>query len=136
MRGQARAAALALDVLDESGVAPTLPPGDTWARLGTRAIVPDVAPQGRRVNVSGARAPHGPQPRLADPSRTGTIDSAAVLAVLWRAVAGLPAAPDRLPPGDRRGRPCVRVLDHDAVHRSAAVKEVLPALAAAGVTCF
>ncbi len=28
------------------------------------------------------------------------------------------------------------MLDHDAVHRSAAVKEVLPALAAAGVTCF
>ena len=134
--GQARAAASALYVLDESGFAPTLPPGYTWARLGTRAIVPYVAPQGRRVNVSGALAPHGPQPRLADQSRTGKIDSAAFLAVLWRAVAGLPAAPDRLPPGYRRGRPCVIVLDNYSVHRSAAVKEVLPALAAAGVTCF
>lgn len=134
--GQARAAAIDLYFLDESGFAPTLPPGYTWARMGTRAIVPYVAPQGRRVNVIGALAPHGPQPRLADQSRTGKIDSAAFLAVLWRDVAGLPAAPDRLPPGYRRGRPCVIVLDNYSVHRSAAVKEVLPALAAAGVTCF
>lgn len=134
--GQARAAAIDLYFLDESGFAPTLPPGYTWARMGTRAIVPYVAPQGRRVNVIGALAPHGPQPRLAYQSRTGKIDSVAFLEFLWRDVAGLPAAPDRLPPGYHRGRPCVIVLDNYSVHRSAAVKEVLPALAAAGITCF
>ncbi len=121
--GQARAAAIDLYFLDESGFAPTLPPGYTWARMGTRAIVPYVAPQGRRVNVIGALAPHGPQPRLAYQSRTGKIDSVAFLEFLWRDVAGLPAAPDRLPPGYHRGRPCVIVLDNYSVHRSAAVKE-------------
>jgi len=133
---QAIAAAIDLYFLDESGFAPTLPPGYTWARRGTRAIVPYVAPQGCRVNVIGALAPHGPQPRLTYQSRAGKIDSAAVLAFLWRDVAALPAAPDRLPPGYRRGRPCVIVLDNYSVHRSAVVKEVLPALAVAGVTCF
>jgi len=136
LTGHARAAAIALYFLDESGFAPTLPPGYTWARMGTRAIVPYVAPQGRRVNVIGALAPHGPRPRLAYQSRTGKIDSAAFLEFLWHDVAGLPAAPDRLPPGYRRGRPCVLVLDNYSVHRSAVVKEVLPALAVAGVTCF
>ncbi len=134
--GQAIAAAIDLYFLDESGFAPTLPPGYTWARVGTRAIVPYVAPQGRRVNVLGALAPAGPHPRLAYQSRTGKIDSAAFLEFLWRDVATLPAAPEHLPPGYRRDRPCVIVLDNYSVHRSAVVKEVLPALAAAGVTFF
>lgn len=133
---QALTAASDLYFLDESGFAPTLPPTYTWARVGTRAVVPYVAPHGRRVNVIGALAPHGPQPRLAYQARTGKIDSAAFVEFLWRDVAGLPVPPDALPAGYRRGRPCVVVLDNYAVHRSAVVKALLPALAAAGVTCF
>lgn len=136
MRGQACAAALDLSFLDESGFAPTLPPGYTWARTGTRAIVPYVAPQGRRVNVIGALAPHGPAPRLAYHARSGKIDSAAFTAFLWRDVARLPAAPADLPAGYRRARPCVVVMDTYSVHRSAVVKEMLPALEAAGVHIF
>jgi len=134
--GQARAAAIDLYFLDESGFAPTLPPGYTWARAGTRAIVPYIAPQGRRVNVIGALAPHGPDPRLAYQARSGKIDSAAFTAFLWRDVARLPAAPTALPAGYRRPRPCVVVMDNYSVHRSSVVKEMLPALEAAGVHVF
>ena len=136
MRSQASERALDLYFLDESGCAPTLPVSSTWARLGTRAVVPYVAPQGRRVNVLGALAPYGPQPRLVDHSRTGKLDRAAFVEFLWRDVAGLPAAPEALPAGYRRARPCVIVLDNYSVHRSAVVKEMLPALTAAGVTFF
>ncbi len=134
--GHARAAAIDLYVLDESGFAPTLPPGYTWARTGTRAIIPYVAPQGRRVNVIGALAPHGPDPRLAYHARSGKIDSAAFTAFLWRDVARLPSAPTALPAGYRRARPCVVVMDNYSVHRSTVVKEMLPALEAAGVHVF
>ena len=134
--GQAIAAAIDLSFLDESGFAPTLPPGYTWARAGTRAIVPYVAPQGRRVNVSGALAPHGPDPRLAYQARSGKIDSAAFTEFLWRDVARLPAAPTALPAGYRRARPCVVVMDNYSVHRSTVVKDMLPALEAAGVHVF
>ncbi len=134
--GQARAAAIDLYFLDESGFAPTLPPGYTWARAGMRAIVPYVAPQGRRVNVIGARAPHGPDPRLAYHARSGKIDSAAFTEFLWRAVVRLPAAPANLPAGYRRSRPCVVVMDNYSVHRSTVVKDMLPALEAAGVHVF
>jgi hypothetical protein len=133
---QAIERALDLYFLDESGFAPTLPVSYTWARLGTRALVPYVAPQGRRVNVLGALAPYGPQPRLVYHSRTGKLDSAAFVEFLWRDVAGLPAAPGALPADYRRARPCVIVLDNYSVHRSTVVKEVLPTLAAAGVTFF
>ena len=128
--------AIDLYFLDESGFAPTLPVSNTWAREGVRALVPYVAPQGRRVNVLGALAPYGPAPRLTYHSRTGKIDSAAFLAFLWRDVAGLPDAPEHLPAGYRRARLCVIVLDNYSVHRSVAVKEVLPALEAVGVTFF
>jgi len=134
--GQAIAAAIDLYFLDESGFAPTLPPGYTWARAGTRAIVPYVAPQGCRVNVIGALAPHGPDPRLAYQARSGKIDSAAFTEFLWRAVARLPAAPADLPAGYRRPRPCVVVMDNYSVHRSTVVKEMLPSLEAAGVHIF
>lgn len=134
--GQASAQAIDLYFLDECGFAPTLPPTYTWARIGTRVIVPYEAPQGRRVNVIGALAPYGPQPRLTYHSRSGKIDSDAFLEFLWRDVAQLPAAPTELPPTYRRARPCVIVLDNYSVHRSAVVKEVLPALQAAGVTFF
>jgi hypothetical protein len=133
---QALERAIDLYFLDECGFAPTLPTTYTWARLGTRVIVPDAAPQGRRVTVIGALAPYGPQPRLTYHSRSGKIASAAFLAFLWRDVAQLPAAPTALPPPYRRERPCVIVLDNYAVHRSAAVKDLLPALQAAGVTFF
>jgi len=98
--------------------------------------VPSIAPQGRRVNVIGALAPHGPDPRLAYQARSGKIDSAAFTEVLWREVARLPAAPTALPAGYRRPRPCVVVMDTYAVHRSTVVKEMLPALEAAGVHVF
>ena len=133
---QAQERAIDLYFLDECGFAPTLPTTYTWARIGTRVIVPYVAPQGRRVNGIGALAPYGPQPRLTYHSRSGKIDSEAVLAFLWREVAQLPTAPSELPPTYQRERPCVIVLDNYSVHRSAVVKDVLPALQAAGVTIF
>ena len=134
----AHAIARAIDLyfLDECGFAPTLPTTYTWARIGTRVIVPYEAPHGRRVNVIGALAPYGPQPRLAYHSRCGKIDSAAFVEFLWRDVADLPAAPQDLPPTYRRERPCVIVLDNYSVHRSAVVKDLLPALKAAGVSVF
>jgi hypothetical protein len=122
--------------LDESGFAPTLPTGYTWARAGSRALVWDEPPQGRRLNVLGALAPYGATPALAWAAPPGKIDSAAVLDFLWRAVAGLPAPPDQLPAGYRRARPCIVVLDNASAHTSKAVKAALPALAAAGVTLY
>lgn len=136
MRRQAIEQAIDLYFLDESGFAPTLPTTCTWARVGTRVVVPYVAPQGRRVNVIGALAPQGPQPRLAYHSRSGKIDSAAFLDFLWREVAQLPAAPQELGPTYRRVRPCVIVLDNYSVHRSNVVKEIIPTLKAVGVTFF
>lgn len=133
---QAQERAIDLYVLDACGLAPTLPTTYTWARIGTRVLVPYGAPQGRRVNVIGALAPYGPQPRLTSHSRSGTIESEAVLAFLWREVAPLPTAPSELPPTYQRVRPCVIVLDNYSVHRSAVVTDVLPALQAAGVTIF
>jgi len=122
--------------LDESGFAPTLPTGDTWARAGTRALVWDEPPQGRRLNVLGALAPVGADPALVWTAPTGKIDSAVVLDFIWREVAGLPTPPERLPAGFRRGRPCVVVLDNASAHTSTAVKAARPALEAAGVTLY
>lgn len=120
--------------LDESGFAPTLPTGYTWARVGSRALVWDEPPQGRRLNVLGALAPFGEHPDLVWTAPPGKIDSAVVLDFIWREVAGLPTPPDRLPAGYRRARPCVVVLDNASAHTSKAVKAVAPLLAAAGVT--
>ena len=122
--------------LDESGFAPTLPTGSTWARRGTRALVWDEPPQGRRLNVLGALAPYGDASALVWTAPPGKIDSGVVLDVLWRAVAGLPAAPDQLPAGYRCARPCVVVLDNASAHTSKAVKAARPALEAAGVTLY
>jgi DDE superfamily endonuclease len=122
--------------LDESGFAPTLPTGYTWARVGTRALVWDEPPQGRRLNVLGALAPFGAQPDLVWVAPPGKIDSTVLLDFLWREVARLPAPPDQLPADYRRARPCVVVLDNASAHTSKAVKAVLPALAAAGVTLY
>jgi hypothetical protein len=122
--------------LDESGFAPTLPTGYTWARAGARALVWDEPPAGRRLNVLGALAPFGGAARLAWTCPPGKLDSAALLDFVWREAARLPAAPDRLPAGYRRARPCVVVLDNASAHVSRAVKAARPALAAAGVTLY
>jgi hypothetical protein len=125
--------------LDECGFAPTLPTSYTWAREGTRAIVPYEAPQRRRVNVIGALATAGPEPRLVWGSRRsgqGRLDSAAFLEFVGRDVAGLPAPWDALPPGYVRARPCTIVLDNYSVHRSKAVRAAEPALARAGLTFY
>jgi hypothetical protein len=125
--------------LDECGFAPTLPTSYTWAREGTRVVVPYEAPQGRRVNVIGALAAAGPRPRLVWASRRsgrGRLDSAAFLDFVARDVAGLPAPWEALPPGYVRARPCTIVLDNYSVHRSQAVKAAEPALARAGVTFY
>ena len=122
--------------LDERGFAPTLPTGYTWARRGARALVRDEPPAGRRLNVLGALAPFGAEPRLVWTSPPGTLDSAALLDFVWREVAGLPAPPDELPAGYRRARPCVVVLDNASAHVSKLVKAAVPALEAAGVTLY
>lgn len=108
----------------------------TWARVGVRPLVPHEASQRRRLNVLGALAPLGPQPRLAYRSWTTGIDSAAFLAFLAQDLAGLPAPLHRPPPEYVRERPCVVVLDNYSVHRAKPVQAALPALAAAGVTLF
>lgn len=122
--------------LDESGFAPTLPTGYTWARTGTRALVWDEPPQGRRLNVLGALAPDGADAGLVWTCPAGKIDSAVFLEFVWRRVAGLPAAPADLPAGYRRPRPCVAVVDNASAHVAKAVKAQLPALEAAGVTLY
>lgn len=118
---------------DESGFAPTLPLASTWAREGSRPLVPYEAPEGRRVNVSGALAPFGPRPRLVFDSRIGRLDGAAFVQFVWRDIAQLPPV---LPDDYRRKRPCVVVVDNYAVHRAQAVRDALPALTAADVTFF
>ncbi len=139
MTREAAAGTRDLYYLDECGFAPTLPTSYTWARAGTRAIVPYEAPQGRRVNVLGALAPAGPHPRLVWSSRRSgqdRLDSAAFLDFVARDVAGLPAPWDALPREYVRDRPCTIVLDNYSVHRSAAVQAAVPALARAGVTFY
>lgn len=119
--------------LDQSGCAPTRPTGSGWGRLGTRLVVPDAAPQGRRVHVVGALAPYGPTgPRFRSETRrtaAGRSDAAAHLAFVGR-VAGVPAdAP--------RARPCVFVLDNYSVHHAQEVKDAVPDLEAQGVSfCY
>ena len=95
MTGAAAAGERDLYDLDECGFAPTLPTNYTWARVGTRVVVPYEAPQGRRVNVIGARTRAGGVPRFVWASRRsgqGRLDSAAFLDFVCREVAQLPAA--------------------------------------------
>ena len=131
MKREARQDRLDLHFLDESGFAPTLPPPSTWARVKVRARVPHEAPQRRRVNVLGAWAPPG-RPRFAYASRTTTLDSTAFLAFVWHDLGGLATPVGEVPADFRRARRCVIVLDN-YVHRSRAVTEALPGLAAAGI---
>ena len=93
--------------------------------MGTRVVVPYEAPQGRRVNVIGARTRAGAAPRFVYHSRRsgqGRLDSAAFLDFVCREVAQLPASWDALPPGYVRARPCTVVLDNYGVHHSKPVK--------------
>ena len=122
MQGLADLGLIDLFYLDESGFAPTLPTGYTWARRKVRPLVWDEPPQGRRLNVLGALAVGGPTPGLVWTAPVGKLDSASFLAFVWREVAGLPAPPGELPRGYRRARPCAIVLDNYSVHRSAAVQ--------------
>jgi DDE superfamily endonuclease len=143
--------------LDEAGFAPTLPTTYSWSPVGERLGVPYEAPQGRRVNALGAYFSHGPlagefhfaswaslptsrakqPPPLAaqaaahglTPEQVGRIDSERLLAFIWE-VAGRPTVHAE---NWRRERPLVIVLDNYSVHKSDAVREAQPALAAANV---
>ena len=129
----AKAGLIDLYFHDESGFAPTLPLGSTWAREGIRPLVRYEAPAGRRVNVSGAIAPYGPRPRLVYDSRIGSLDGAAFVHFIEQQVAELPPvrATDY-----RRERPCVVVVDNYAVHHGKVVRAVQDTWAAAGVVLF
>jgi hypothetical protein len=128
--------------LDQCGVAPTLPTSYTWAREGTRPLLRYEAPQGRRVNVLGAFAPFGPEPRFVYESRVageGRLDGDAVLDFVCRELVGLAggrAALDALPAGYRRERPGTVALDNYGVHHSKPVKAALPKLAAIGIAFY
>lgn len=132
--------------LDQCGFAPALPLRYTWAREGTRPLARYEAPQGRRVNVLGAVAPLGPQPRFRYESRLaseGRLDSAALLDFVCREIVGLGAAAlDRLAADPvaraaaRRAVPATVVLDNYGVHHSKQVKAALPTLAALGVSFY
>lgn len=119
--------------LDESGFAPTLPNGYTWARSGVRPVVREEAPQGRRLNVLGALAAGGAAPGLAWTAPPGKLDSEVFAEFVGRQVAKLPVP---LPADYRRDRPCVIVLDNYAVHRSKPVQALLPVWERAGVYCY
>ncbi len=113
--------------LDQRGLAPTLPTGFRWGRLGTRRIVPYEAPQGRRVTVVGALAPYAPGgPRrlfATRRKREGRSDAIAHRAFIQQIATGSRAA----------RRPGSVVLDNDAVHHSQVVKAALPALTTANI---
>jgi len=133
LQGLAELGLIDLYYLDESGFAPTLPTGYTWARKKVRPLVWDEPPQGRRLNVLGALAPCGDAPGLVWTEPVGKLNSTAFLAFVWREVAGLPAPPAQLPFGYQRARPCVAVLDNYSVHRSKEVQAAVPELERVGV---
>jgi transposase len=133
LQALAELGAIDLFYLDESGFAPTLPTGYTWARTKTRALVWAEPPQGRRLNVLGALAAGGGAPGLVWAEPAGKLDSAAFLEFVWREVAALPDAPEQLPPGFRRPRPCAIVVDNYSVHRSKEVQAAIPELERVGV---
>ena len=128
--------------LDQCGFAPTLPTNYTWAREGVRPLLRYEAPQGRRVNVLGAVAPVGPQPRFVYESRVagaGKLDGDALLDFVCRELVGLAggqAALDAVPADYRRARPCTIALDNYGVHHSKPVKAALPKLEAIGVSFY
>ena len=136
MKEAAHLGQIELYYLDESGFAPTLPLGYTWAREGVRPVVPYEAPQGRRVNVLGALNPFGCNPRLLHTSGTGKIDSRALLSFIWHDLAGMSTPLGVVPEGYERKEVRVIVLDNYSVHHSQEVKAHLPALQAIGISLF
>src|ERR671922_123665 len=131
--------------LDQCGFAPTMPTNYTWAREGVRPLLRYEAPQGRRVNVLGALAPFGPEPRFVYESRlagvpgAGKLDGDALLDFSCREIVGLPggrAALDTVPAAFRRERPCTIALDTYGVHHSKPIKAALPTLEAIGVAFY
>lgn len=136
MKGAAQADQIELYYLDESGFAPTLPLGYTWAREGVRPVVLYEAPQGRRINVLGAFNPFGSQPRLIYEARASKIDSRVLLEFLWHEVAGMSSPVGVVPQGYQPSRLRVIVLDNYSVHRSQELKAQIAALQAVGVVLF
>jgi DDE superfamily endonuclease len=136
LKEQAIANFIELHYLDESGFAPTLPQGYTWAREGVRAIVPYQAPEGRRVNVIGSLAPFGDNPRLEYASRTTSFKGQDVLEFIWREVGKMTAPVGEVPMGFERANRCVVVLDNYSPHHGKEIKECSGALEAAGIELF
>jgi hypothetical protein len=136
LKEQAIANFIELYHLDEAGFAPTLPVGYTWAREGVRAIVPYEAPQGRRVNVIGALAPFGHDPRLAYASRTTSFKGGDVLEFIWRELGGMSTPVGEVPQGFVREKRCVVVLDNYSPHHGREMRECLGALERAGIELF
>lgn len=124
----------------------TQPTTTTWGAVGCPRLVPYEAPQGRRLNVIGGYFSHGPQQgefRFATFARIlprkprgdgsvgkslaqqaaehglteedlGVIDSEVFLGFVWQ----LAGRPPEAPPGWRRSRPLMVVIDNYSVHRS------------------
>ena len=124
----------------------TQPTTTTWGAVGCPRLVPYEAPQGRRLNVIGGYFSHGPQqgefrfatfariplrkPRVegsvgkslaqqaAEHGLTeedlGSIDSEVFLGFVWQ----LAGRPPEAPPGWRRTRPLMVVIDNYSVHKS------------------
>jgi hypothetical protein len=136
LKEEARTNLIELHYLDESGFAPTLPVGYTWAREGVRAIVPYEAPQGRRVNVIGSLAPYGANPRLEYASRTTSFKGQDVLEFIWRQIGGMNTAVGEVREGFERAKRCVVVLDNYSPHHGKEIKEHMGALVAAGIELF
>jgi transposase len=124
--------------LDECGFAPTAPTGYTWARVGSRAVVPRQDKKGRRVNVLGALAA-GPEADLLWEHHTGKIDAMVLMEFVCARLGGLPggaAGLDRRPAGWRRPRPCTVVLDNASAHVDRVFKGRRDDLAVCGIELF
>jgi transposase len=139
LRQAAGAGRIDLCYLDEAGFAPTLPTGCTWARSGTRALVPRQDKRNRRVNVLAALAQDGVEPELVWTSRPAKIDAGVLLEFVCARIARLPggaAAVASPPPGWQRVRPCTIVLEGASAHVAHAFKDHRGELAALGAELF
>ena len=117
--------------LDQSGFAPTLPIGYSWARAGQRKTVAYEPPQRRRVNVVGALSSE--RDRLlfeCRPKSEGRYDGDAHLRFV-RKIQGQ-IAQERFR-SRRPQRPLWIVLDNYSVHHCGAVNDEGAALATEGI---
>jgi hypothetical protein len=124
--------------LDECGFAPTAPTGYTWARTGSRAVVPRQDKRDRRVNVLGALA-FGPAADLRWELHPGKIDAGVLLEFVCARLGGLPGGTAGLecpPAGWYRSRPCTVVLDNASAHVDRVFKGRREDLAACGIDLF